>query len=101
MILFLIFYHFVFQFSEYTNYIGMMNNMPTIQDHHHEQVELQALAQKKTIEFKISYLQGKHLISTTTRQLIRHCIVDWFILDGKSVRVSGKVSAPPIVARRA
>jgi hypothetical protein len=88
------FYNFVLNFSAYTNYIGMMNNLPTIRDVKHEQAEIQAIAQKKEIEFKISYLQGMHLIATNTRQLIRHVIVDWLVSDGNQIRVRGKVGAP-------
>jgi hypothetical protein len=91
------FYNFVFQFSEYTNYIGMMNNMPTIRDEKHEQAEIQAIAQKKAIEFKISYLQSMHLIATYTRQLIRHVIVDFDVSNGNEITVTGKVGAPPVL----
>lgn len=86
------FYNFVFQFSEYTSLIGMMNNMPTIRDEKQEAAEIQAIAQKKVIEFKISYLQGKHRIATVTRQLIRHAIVDFAVSDGKSIIVKGKIN---------
>lgn len=51
------FLNFVIQYSYDWNYIGMMN-MPIIVDEKQTQSELRVIAQKKTIEFKVSYLQN-------------------------------------------
>jgi hypothetical protein len=51
------FLNFVLQYSYDWNYIGIMN-MPIISDEKEAQAEIQTIAQKKLIEFKISYLQG-------------------------------------------
>jgi hypothetical protein len=51
------FLNFVNQYSYDWNYIGMMN-MPIVRDEKLIQTELNTIAQKKTIEFKVSYLQN-------------------------------------------
>jgi hypothetical protein len=67
--------NFVIQFSLDANSLGLMN-MPSINDIKQEQSEIQALAQKKVIEFKISYLQTLYPIPSLTRQLIKNALVD-------------------------
>ena len=47
----------VLQYSRDYNIIGMMN-IPTIRDEKRTQVELAAIAQKKYVDFEVSYLQG-------------------------------------------
>ena len=50
------FLNFVVQYSMDESLIGIMN-MPAIVDEKQPQAEIQTIAQKKVIEFKISYLQ--------------------------------------------
>jgi len=66
------FLNFVMQYSYDWNYIGIMN-MPIISDEKRTQTELLAIAQKKVIEFKVSYLQ--HVARDIARQHILSCIV--------------------------
>ena len=61
------FQDFVNQFSLDTDAIGIMN-VPTIRDEKREQSELVAIAQKKTIEFEVSYYQ--QTARNVARQLI-------------------------------
>jgi hypothetical protein len=69
------FLNFVVQYSQDEGLIGMMN-MPTIVDEKQTQAELQTIAQKKVIEFKVSYLQTYSTNPMLTRQLIKHALVD-------------------------
>jgi hypothetical protein len=66
------FLNFVIQYSYDWNFIGMMN-MPIIVDEKRTSPELGVLAQKKTIEFKIAYLQKS--VRNVARQFIKHCVV--------------------------
>jgi hypothetical protein len=63
------FTNLVFQYSEDTNIIGMMD-MPIVRDEKRTQSELGILAMKKTIEYQVSYLQGA--IRDVARALIEH-----------------------------
>jgi hypothetical protein len=69
------FMNFVVQYSMDESFIGLMN-MPAIVDEKQPQAEIQTIAQKKTIEFKVSYLQTYHAVPEITRQLIKHALVD-------------------------
>ncbi|OYV51056.1 MAG: hypothetical protein B7X10_00950 [Burkholderiales bacterium 21-58-4] len=60
------------QYSLDTDLIGMVG-MPLIRDEKRGQVELQALAMKKTIEFEVSYLQTS--MRNLARQLIKQATV--------------------------
>jgi hypothetical protein len=75
------FLNFVIQYSRDWSYIGIMN-MPIINDLKETQSELQVIAQKKEIVFKVSYLQSLQNSRSVTRQLIRHALVD-FNIDRK------------------
>lgn len=55
------------QFSLDTNLFGIMN-IPVIRDAKREQRELGTLAQKKMIDFEVSYVQGR--VANVARQLI-------------------------------
>lgn len=66
------FLNFVLQYSYDWNFIGMMN-MPIPVDEKRTSPELSVLAQKKTIEFKVSYLQRD--VRNIARQFIEHCVV--------------------------
>jgi hypothetical protein len=68
------FLNFVLQYSYDWNFIGMMN-MPIIEDDKLTQSELQTIAQKKTIKFKISYLQES--VRDIARQHILHAVVQY------------------------
>jgi hypothetical protein len=74
------FLNFVVQYSMEVGLFGIMN-MPIILDEKHAQAELSAIAQKKTIEFKISYLQTLSSDPGLTRQLIKHALVDIDVWD--------------------
>jgi hypothetical protein len=66
------FLNFVIQYSYDWNFIGLMN-MPIISDEKRTQSELRVIAQKKKIEFKVSYLQKS--VRDIARQHILHAIV--------------------------
>jgi hypothetical protein len=66
------FLNFVTQYIYDWYFIGLMN-MPIISDVKREQADLQVIAQKKEIEFKISYLQKS--VRDIARQHILGCIV--------------------------
>jgi hypothetical protein len=66
------FLNFVIQYSYDWNFIGMMN-MPITVDDKRTSPELGVLAQKKTIEFKVSYLQRS--VRDVARQFIKRCVV--------------------------
>jgi hypothetical protein len=59
-----------------TDVFGIMN-MPVIRDEKKKQVEINIIAQKKSIEFEISYYQPR--IREVARQLILHCIPNFWI----------------------
>jgi hypothetical protein len=61
------FLNFVIQYSYDWDYIGIMN-MPIVKDEKHTQSELQTIAQKKIIIFKVSYLQN--VVRNIARQFI-------------------------------
>lgn len=56
------------------NAIGLMN-MPIVKDEKRVQTELNVIAQKKTIDFDVSYNQAT--VRDLARQYIRQCIVDF------------------------
>lgn len=62
------------QYSFDTSAIGLMN-MPIVRDEKRTQSELTILAQKKTIEFEVSYLQGT--ARNVARAFIESCVVDY------------------------
>jgi hypothetical protein len=66
------FLNFVSQYSYDWGYIGLMN-MPIVRDEKREQAELQVIAQKKSIEFKVNYLQT--CVRNIARQHITNCLV--------------------------
>jgi hypothetical protein len=68
------FLNFVIQYSGDWGYIGIMN-MPIINDLKEIQSELQIIAQKKEIVFKISYVQKLQNSRNRIRELIGKCIV--------------------------
>ena len=68
------FLNFVLQYSYDWNYIGILN-MPIISDEKDGARETQTIAQKKTIEFEVSYLQ--ETVRNVSRQLIKHAIVNF------------------------
>jgi hypothetical protein len=59
------------QYSLDTDNIGIMN-MPIVRDEKKPQVELAAIAMKKTIEFEVSYYQST--ARTVARQIITQCV---------------------------
>jgi hypothetical protein len=65
------FVDFFEQYSSFYNIMGLMN-CPVIQDEKRVQSELQVIGMKKTITYKVSYLQ--HQARDIARQLILHCI---------------------------
>jgi hypothetical protein len=81
------FLNFVLQYSADWNYIGIMN-MPIIEDEKKEQSEITAIAQKKTIKFKVSYLQES--VRDIARQHILGCIV-----SGEAPGAPAKVIVKP------
>jgi hypothetical protein len=74
---------YAFDYSANTGMFGIMND-PVIRDERRFQLELNALAQKKTLEFEVSYYQGR------MRDLARQYIL------GAIAVVSGNNTLPPI-----
>jgi hypothetical protein len=62
------------QFSVDTDALGIMS-MPIMRDEKRGQMELQAIAMKKTIEFDVSYYQTR--INDIARQLVESCVVQY------------------------
>lgn len=69
------FLNFVTQYSYDWNYIGM-SNMPIIRDEKLTQPEIQTIAQKKSIEFKINYVQTA--VRDVARQFIEKFKVTYY-----------------------
>lgn len=69
------FLNFVTQYSYDWNYIGM-SNMPIIRDEKLTQPEIQTIAQKKSIEFKVNYIQTA--IRDIARQFIEKFKVTYY-----------------------
>lgn len=69
---------FVNQFSLDTDAIGVMN-MPVMRDEKREQPELMTIAQKKSIEFEVSYYQAT--ARAIARQLIEEALVYLYVDD--------------------
>jgi hypothetical protein len=84
------FLNFVIQYSYDWNFIGIMN-MPIIVDEKRTASELGVLAQKKTIEFKISYLQRS--VRDIARQFIKHCVVQNEAVIGPPIIAAPKIRA--------
>jgi hypothetical protein len=70
------FQDYVFQYSLDTDNIGIMN-MPIIRDEKRTQSETSTIAQKKSIEFKISYYQAR--LNDATRQFILQSIQSYIV----------------------
>lgn len=70
------FLNYVFQYSVDYDTIGVMN-MPTIRDAKRTQAELNIIAQKKTVEFEVSYYQER--VTDVARQLILHATMSFQI----------------------
>lgn len=82
----LTFLDFVDQFSLNVGSIGVMN-VPVVRDEKRTQVELSAIAQKKTIEFEVSYYQS--VARDAARQLIEAAFVEVFPQPAPSPRPTG------------
>jgi hypothetical protein len=61
----------IIQYSRDTQNFGLMS-MPTISDERRTQTELQAIAMKKTIDFRVSYTQSR--VNTVAQKLILSAI---------------------------
>jgi hypothetical protein len=62
----------IYQYSDMTDAIGIMN-MPVVQDEKKTQAELQTLAQKKSVEFQVSYLQRS--VRALAQQALKQSII--------------------------
>lgn len=71
----LTFIDFVNQYSVNWGILGL-TNMPVVRDMKRVQVELTAIAQKKTIQFKVSYYQS--VARSIARQLIKNVIPTYY-----------------------
>lgn len=71
----------VLQYSQDYGRIGLMN-MPIVRDEKRTQVEIAAIAQKKSIEFRVSYLQST--MRDIARQLITEALVAYYPADLES-----------------
>lgn len=72
------FVDYVNQYTLDTDIMGIMN-MPVIRDEKRAQNELNILAQKKTIEYEVSYNQAR--LREVARQLILSCIPTYVVSD--------------------
>ena len=70
------FQDYVNAYSLATDNIGIMN-CPIVKDAKQWQTELSALAMKKTIDYEVSYYQGR--VRDVARQYIKRCIPHYFI----------------------
>lgn len=66
----------VYQYSANTDAIGIMN-IPVVRDDKKTQAELGTIAQKKRVDFRVSYLQNR--ISAISRQVMKMAIVGFEI----------------------
>lgn len=73
------FVDYVVQRSADVGDFGVMN-MPVVRDEQRTQIELSALAQKKTVEFEINYYQVR--MRDIARQLIEHAFVNFYLGQG-------------------
>lgn len=64
------------QYSVNTDAIGIMN-MPVVRDEKRTQSELGIIAQKKSIEFEVSYYQSR--MNTISRQIIESAIPNFYV----------------------
>lgn len=80
------FVDYVVDYSVNVGGFGIMN-MPVVRDEHRVQVELSALAQKKTVDFEVSYNQH------SMREVARRLIEDAFITVVPSTQL---LAAPPL-----
>jgi hypothetical protein len=71
------FLNFVSQYTLFNEDLMGIMNMPTVRDEKKTSVEINTLAQKKTITFVVNYYQAR--LSTVARQLVKHCIPDFFV----------------------
>lgn len=69
------FVDYLYQCADLTDLFGMMER-PTMRDDHRPQVELAVLAQKKTVEMRVSYYQ--HRARDVAVQLIKTALVSTF-----------------------
>ena len=72
------FVDFINQYISLYELMGLMN-MPIVYDEKHEQSELNTIAKKKSIEFKVSYLQSQ--ARDIARQLILRAIPSFIFAD--------------------
>lgn len=79
---------YVNNYSLFTDNIGIMN-MPGVRDEKKTQSELNTLAQKKVVEFEVSFYQVR--VNIVARQLIKHCIPNYYIGDDPVLPI-----APPL-----
>jgi len=82
------FQDYAVHYSALTGNFGIMN-MPVVRDDHRTQVELAALAMKKTIEFHISYYQTR--ARTIARQVLKAAIPTFYLSD------KALVPPPPLI----
>lgn len=66
----------IYQYSDFTAAFGIMN-VPTVRDERKTQAELGIIAQKKTCEFRVSYLQ--HRVRTIGLQTIKSCVPNIYV----------------------
>jgi hypothetical protein len=63
------------QFTEFNPYVMGMMNVPVVRDEKKGQVELQAIAMKKTIQFEINYYQFR--ANDIARQIITDAVITY------------------------
>jgi len=85
------FVDYVYDLAMNMDDFGIMN-MPTVQDEHRRQVELAALAIKKTITFEISYVQGR--MRDIARQVIQTAVMVPIPGDNPLLRQPDRIIEP-------
>lgn len=78
------FQDYLIQYSELTDLFGFAAEMPAVRDEHRTQVELTALAQRKTVAFDCNYYQARS--RALARKYIASCPIDTFEFNPIPVR---------------
>lgn len=87
------FVDYALQYSILTSAFGVLN-MPVVRDDHRTQVELTALAMRKTVDFEVSYLQSS--ARDLARQVIKTVVASWVVSEDPPI-----IPVPPPIVSQA
>lgn len=68
-----------YSYIENAGVLGLMDDLPTIRDEKRTQAEMRTIAQKKSVQFTVSYLQGA--MRTVSRQVLRKAAPRLYVED--------------------